>query len=94
MSSTATRAATAAIQPHWSQEILGTPRDLPDCFLPTYADLVRCFFLKTGSEKRGKMNDLFNEMASHIVYLWEKAAIPTISQEGVKLVISRFFDGS
>ena len=91
MSSTVTRSAGAGKEPHWSEKLLGAPRDLPDCFLPTYKDLVRCYFLKIGY---GKRKDLFNEMASHVFCLWEKSAIPTISELGVALLISRFFDGS
>ena len=86
--SSSTRAASAAQGPHWSQELLGVPRDLPDCFLPTYSDLVRYYFWSSA-----RINEKCTAMARHTIRLWEKAGIPALSEKGVFLQIQRFFQG-
>ena len=91
MSSTVTRATSAAQEPHWSEALLGAPRDLPDSFLPSYSDLVRCYFLRI---TRNNKKNLLTEMTNHTIHLWEKAGFPVMSNKGVYSIIQRFFDGT
>ena len=88
MSSTVTRAASAAQKPNWSEVFLGAPRDLPDSFLPSYSDLVRCYFLRI---EHNNKKPLISEMTHFVLSKWEKAGIPAICFEGAFLLIFRFF---
>ena len=68
----------------------GSPCELPDNDLPTYADVARCFYAV--SEKVKYFNNQLNKVRERVVEVWKKCNphLPRIQEGAVHMELKRF----
>ena len=68
----------------------GSPCELPDNDLPTYADVERCFYAV--SEKVKYFNNQLNKVRERVVEVWKKCNphLPRIQEGAVHMELKRF----
>lgn len=68
--------------------VFGQPNDLKDLNLPTYHDVMKHYLfvrqqLKITSNKEPSFKDISDCVVSHVMNVWKRASIPTVSEKRI-----------
>ena len=79
--------------------LFGRYSELPLGQLPTYSDIIRCFYLKKSSSAGVNVtaidkNKIINEIALEVMEIWRNAGIPIIEYKSVQTKISKVFSST
>lgn len=75
--------------------IFGTAKDIKTNVLPTYEDVLRCYFLvqaelKGTSSKQPAEREVMKILANKIARIWEHASLPTVGTDRIIAMISTY----
>lgn len=79
--------------------LFGNPKELPLSKLPTYEDVLKCFFyehynlvLKTNNIRLVSLSEVSNIVAQQVKSVFNKASIPTVSSYRIVQIINAYHD--